>query len=367
MSNLGDKEFVNECNVDFFNDTNEFLTKLLNENIVEKDELILKYKNNNKFLDEIEAKILLLENNLCYDDNIFNPNNSSDENDYRIKQLNIKKNIILKENDDIKNRNNIICNRIDEINTIMNKYKNKIYKESLNNCQESEIYKIDILRSQELERKRIARDLHDTVIQNLTNLIHKTELALKVMDVDSIRAKLELMTISNSVRGIIDEMRNIIYNLRPMAFDDIGIDVIIERELSEIKEKGIIVKYDISGECGKVDQIVLLTLLRIVQEACNNAAKHASATRINVKIIYDDNYIEIYIIDNGTGFNIPVNTNMNYESKSGFGLSMMKERVYLLSGIISFKSNVNEGTQIYVKVPKCFREDIGNANKYSDS
>jgi two-component system sensor histidine kinase DegS len=187
------------------------------------------------------------------------------------------------------------------------------------------------------------------------------------MDVDGVRAKLELMTISNNIRKVIDEMRGIVYNLRPMAFDDIGIDVIIERELSKIKENGMEVNYEIEGEIGKVDQIVLLTIIRIIQEACNNIVKHANATKIDVKMIYYENSIEIYIIDNGVGFENLDNTDIIYESKSGFGLSMMKERVYLLSGIIKFDSNINKGTQIYVKVPKCFREDIKNVDKYSNS
>lgn len=345
-------------NYDCFSDLNKLLTNLFNEHLVEKDELMLKYIKNSENLDEIDAKIILFESNICYDDNIFNPNHISDEDEYRIKKLNIKKEDILSENKKIKNRINDLSKKVDDIYGIISKLKDKSYEKHLNNCKEAEKYKIEILRSQELERKRIARDLHDTIIQNLTNLIHKTELTLKVMDVDSVRAKLELMTISNSVREIIDEMRSIIYNLRPMAFDDIGIDVIIERELSKVKEMGIEVKYSVKGDSGKVDQIVLLTLVRIIQEACNNTIKHANATKIDVEINYSENNIEIYIRDNGIGFQISDNTEIIYESKSGFGLSMMKERVYLLSGFISFESNINEGTQIYVKVPKCFREDI---------
>jgi two-component system, NarL family, sensor histidine kinase DegS len=367
MSNSCNDNFINGSNINSFNYLNDFLINLINESLEEKEELVLIYKKNNKALEKNGAKIILLKNNICYDDNIFNPNNSNYEIDNKIIELTEKNEKLLMENKKLENKITYILKRIDDTNSIINKIANNSKKDSLNNkSQESEIYKIEILRSQELERKRIARDLHDTVIQNLTNLIHKAEFTLKIMDIDNIRAKLELVTISNSVKNIINEMRNIIYNLRPMAFDDIGIDVIIERELSDIKAKGIIVKYDIIGESGKIDQIVLITLLRIVQEACNNAVKHANATRIDVKIIYDENCIEIYIIDNGKGFKIPDSLNIIYKSKSGFGLSMMKERVYLLSGIIDFKSN-DEGTQIYVKVPKCFREGIENADKYSNS
>lgn len=362
-----EKNFLNCCDVILINDVNEFLNKLIQEYIVQKDEFVVKYKRNSEILEEIDSKILLLENKICYDDNIFNPSMTNDENEYRINDLNRKKTNILNDNIDIQKKIEYITIKIDETSEILSKVKSKNDEEKLNNCIESEKYKIDILRSQEFERKRIARDLHDTVIQNLTNLIHKAELTLKVMDIDSVRAKLELMSISKNTREIIDEIRNIIYDLRPMAFDDIGIDVIIDRKLSEIRNKGIQVKYEVEGESGKIDQVVLLTLIRIVGEACNNIVKHGQATRLDVRLKYFDNYIEIFIKDNGIGFDMKENKDINYESKSGFGLSMMKERVYLLSGIINFTSKQNEGTEIYVKVPKYFKEDSENGNKYSIS
>lgn len=367
MRDIDNNNFLKNDVTGYFDELNEFITSLFKENLVEKDELMTNFSKNIEILDGIDAKILLLENNICYDNNIFNPNNTSDENEYRIKQLNVKREIIVNENIEIQKRINSTSKKINDIYEISKKIELDGHREYLSNCKEAEKYKIEILRSQEFERKRIARDLHDTVIQNLTNLIHKTELTIRVMDVDSVRAKLELMTISKNVKEIIDDMRNIIYNLRPMAFDDIGIEVIIERELSKIKENGIEVKYDIEGISGKVDQIVLLTLIRIIQEACNNVVKHSEATKVEVKIVYSENYIETYIIDNGIGFEVSNNTDISYESKSGFGLSMMKERVYMLSGKIDFKSNTNEGTKIYVRVPKCFREDINDTDKYSNS
>jgi two-component system sensor histidine kinase DegS len=294
---------------------------------------------------------------MCYDDNVFNPNYEDTEIKYRMKRLEEEKESISNQIESYTQELEHINVKIDEIYNLVNKSIDKEYQNQVVCCSESEKYKIDILRSQEFERKRIARDLHDTVVQNLTNLIHKAELTLKVMDFDPIRAKLELMSITKNTREIIDEIRNIIYDLRPMAFDDIGIDVIIERKLSEIREIGVLVKYEVEGEIGEVDQIVLLTLIRIVGEACNNTLKHGKANKIEVKLRYLENFIEIYIKDDGIGFNMKDDMNINYESKSGFGLSMMRERVYLLSGIITFTSKENEGTEIYVKVPKCFKEE----------
>jgi two-component system sensor histidine kinase DegS len=83
-----------------------------------------------------------------------------------------------------------------------------------------------ILQTVESERQRIARDLHDSTVQSLTSLTHKTELCLKLMDVDPIRCRLELTSQGKILKDIINELRNMIYNLRPMSFDDIGFNII---------------------------------------------------------------------------------------------------------------------------------------------
>lgn len=82
---------------------------------------------------------------------------------------------------------------------------------------------LTIFKVQEEERQRIARDLHDTSLQNLTHLIHKIELSSLYIDKDPIQAKLELSIVEKSLRKTIEEIRNIIYDLRPMSFDDLGL------------------------------------------------------------------------------------------------------------------------------------------------
>lgn len=353
-------DYIDSNEFTFFNELNNFVIKMYSELLTERDEIILKYKSNIELLSEVRLKIVGLENDMSYNENIFSPTYSLEENELKLKNLNYESEGIIRDNRILQERIDVLNNKIDEIDSLINKFKDNNNKEYLKNCNDE--YKVEILRSQEFERKRIARDIHDTVIQKLTNLIHKSEFTLKIMDVDIIRAKLELMTISNSLRDVIDEMRNIIYNLRPMAFDDIGIDVIIERELIKIKENGIKVIYEVDGDSCNVDQIIQITLIRIIQEACNNAIKHSNFTELYVKILYNIDSIEVYIRDNGKGFEVPENNNMIFESKSGFGLSMMKERIYLLSGLINFESKKDLGTQIYVKVPRCFKEEKKDAN-----
>ena len=212
---------------------------------------------------------------------------------------------------------------------------------------------IQILEAQEKERNRIACDLHDSVIQNLTSLVHKAELCIRTMDEDIVGAKLDLQIMINYIRSVINDIRGIIYNLRPMTLDDLGIVVSIERFLDDFKQNtNIKVNLMIDPEIAKIhNSIINLTILRIIQESCANAFKHGKADQINIEMHYNKQQVELEIRDNGVGFEVQkLQTNMN-DNKSGFGLSIMKERVYLLSGDICINSEIGKGTVIKVEVP----------------
>jgi two-component system sensor histidine kinase DegS len=213
--------------------------------------------------------------------------------------------------------------------------------------------KLAILRSVESERQRIARDLHDSTTQNLTALVHKSELCAKLLDSDTVRCKLELYNIETSLRKIIEDMRGIIYDLRPMSFDDMGFDVTVERYLDKFHNiHNIACSYHVSGKPYPFDSVVQLTLLRIIQEACNNTVKHANASKIDVLISYLDSSISLKVVDDGDGFNTSTLSDNIREDNSGFGLSIMRERIYLLSGKISLESNPGEGCTIIVTIPR---------------
>lgn len=214
---------------------------------------------------------------------------------------------------------------------------------------------LKLLEIQEIERKRIARELHDTTVQNLTNIVHKTELCTKFVDIDPIRAKLELQTMISTIKTTINDMRNIIYDLRPMSLEDLGLVITVKRYIKQfIDSTKIKVVLNVENEKPINSDIIDLTLFRIIQEACNNALKHAQATVINIDLKYNENSIELIIEDNGCGFNQQINKEEQdglNDPLSGFGLSMMKERVGLLSGKLDITSIINKGSRISVCVP----------------
>jgi len=172
------------------------------------------------------------------------------------------------------------------------------------------------------------------------------------MDADPIRCKLELSSMNKILRDVIDDTRNMIYDLRPMSFDDIGFDVTVERFLDKIKLiSGTNISFNIDGNTYPIKSVIGITLLRVIQEACNNAIKHSDASNIQVTLIYHPSLFTVEIKDNGKGFFVDSNHNVSREDNSGFGLSMMRERVFLLSGELIIESEPGKGCCIKAQIP----------------
>ena len=217
-----------------------------------------------------------------------------------------------------------------------------------------EVLGLKILETQEVERQRIARDLHDSTIQNLASLVHKTELCIKLLDMDAIRAKLELATMIENIRTIINDMREIIYDLRPMTLNDLGLKAAIERYMDGYRKHNTIqVIVSIEDTLDIKNQVISITIYRIIQEACSNISKHAKATVCKIELIQNEEILQLTIEDNGMGFEESAKCKSSSCENSGFGLTNMKERVFLLSGKFSLESSKDNGTKIIVNIPCC--------------
>lgn len=301
--------------------------------------------------------IKLLEEDIDVRYESFSPREMGSKNKQQIQELKNQQKSILKEIEDTKEELSTIMQKIDELNSVLKVARTSVLKlEKIENAEkdelDNELYRITLLETQEKERQRISRELHDSTVQNLTSLVHKTELCSKLIEMDPIRCKLELTMMSRTLKDIINDTRHMIYNLRPMSFDDIGLEVTIERALDKLKlDKGCNISFQVEGESYTIKPVIGITLLRIIQEACSNAIKYAEASIISVKIIYGQDCITVSIEDDGKGFDAEHLDVSSRNDNSGFGLSMMKERVYLLSGEINITSEENDGTKIEVTVP----------------
>lgn len=248
--------------------------------------------------------------------------------------------------------------KIDEVTSVIKvaQNENDICNEEISKSKKSNL---NVLESIEKERQRIARDLHDSTVQNLTSLVHKSELCMKLIDLDPIRCKLELSSMGKILREVIEDMRKMIYDLRPMSFDDIGFGVTIERALDKCKAAyNIRYSFKIEGEEYQLPNMVSISLLRIIQESCSNAINHGNAKMIDIKLIYHEDSIELMVENDGDGFDVSTIDDLSRDDYSGFGLSMMKERIYLLSGDLSIQSKAGEkGCLLTVNLP-IEREDM---------
>ena len=213
-----------------------------------------------------------------------------------------------------------------------------------------------ILDVQEKERSRIARELHDSSLQNLTHLIHELELSSMYMDEDPLRAKLELESCTQSLKQIIKDIRDTIFDLRPMTFDDLGFKDCLKNELESLKlqytnceiiddvDDIIILKEEDKDICN----LFLVTIYRVIQEALINSLKHSDASKIMVLLKNYSEVLYVEINDNGKGFDLE---EVLKNSDKHFGMSIMKERITLLSGKIDIVTNTN-GTIVKINIPK---------------
>lgn len=208
-----------------------------------------------------------------------------------------------------------------------------------------------VLDVQEKERQRIARDLHDSSLQNLTHLVHKVELSSLYIDSDPVKAKLELATIEAGLRKVIDDIRNRIYDLRPMTFDDLGLRETLLNLFFLIKQDG---NFEVIADIDDIDdslpddekEISLIMIYRIIQECVYNAVEHSEGNVIEVSLKEKKNVFQIIIRDNGVGFD-PEEVG---KKDRHFGLTVVKERVFLLNGKIEM--NTQKGTSILIEIPK---------------
>lgn len=309
----------------------------------EKEEVNSIIKNNLNRIQEINAFLLSVKED--FDFKVFSPR--SEENIYRDKIA-----VFECERKKLEDNNKSCLNKLNKLDKQIEQLKLLI--DNLKNSKINKIY--DILDIQEKERQRIAKELHDSTIQNLTHLIHAIELSSMYIDNDPISAKLELETCIHKLKFIIEDMRATIFNLRPMAFDDLGFKQCIENLIFNIKSqyKDIEITYnicelnkDVLNICEEqTANIFLLTTYRVIQEALNNALKHSDADKIKLEVSVENNICLILIEDNGKGFIYD-----NIKKDKHFGISIMKERIDLLHGNILIDSKLKIGTKVEIKIP----------------
>ncbi|MTI48580.1 sensor histidine kinase [Sporosalibacterium faouarense] len=231
--------------------------------------------------------------------------------------------------------------------------------DTIDNMNKKQFLGIKIIEAQEEERQRVARDIHDGPAQSLANLALNAELCEKLLSIDVNRAKEELRKLKQIVRSNLKDVRKIIYDLRPMSLDDLGLVPTVQRYVSVFSEEtGINSDLQLSNDKEEINQYVEIAAFRIIQESLNNIRKHSKAKYIKVKIETNQENLNLYIEDDGIGFDMDKVSEANSSPSGGFGLIGIKERAELLGGTIDIESSVNNGTKINVKIPLNGKDDL---------
>lgn len=204
-----------------------------------------------------------------------------------------------------------------------------------------------VIKAQEEERKRVARDIHDGPAQAVANLVLQVEYCQKLLEVDPGRVKGELEQLKAVARSNLENIRKIIFALRPMDLDDLGLVPAVKRYLAEFeKSSGLPVTFKFIGSERRYTSALEVAIFRIIQESLNNVVKHANATRVEVMLETQPGSIGAIVRDNGVGFVMD-----EVIGDNSFGLRGMKERTVLLNGETLISSKPGEGTEVYVKIP----------------
>ena len=213
---------------------------------------------------------------------------------------------------------------------------------------------VQIIKDQEDERLRVSREIHDGPAQEMANLIYQASICERLVDTRPEEAKAGLQELRRQIRTCLADVRQIIFDMRPMSLDDLGLVPALRQLVSKLEERKILkTDFQVNGKERALEKHVEVTLFRIIQEGLNNIHRHAGVSEGRLRLLFSPNDLSILISDEGRGFDMAETEEMR---KSGtgnghFGILGMEERAKLIGASLNVISNPGEGTKIHVKLP----------------
>ena len=208
---------------------------------------------------------------------------------------------------------------------------------------------VRVIEAQEAERQRLSRQIHDGPAQALSNFILQTEIAMRLFDIDTERARAELQSLKSSATSTFQKVRDFIFDLRPMMLDDLGLVPTVRRYVDAFKEKtGTAVNLTVTGADYRMDSAREVVIFRGIQELLSNVRQHAQASQVRVTLDFDGHRVRVVIEDNGKGFD-PQAALKGRQPASG--LPTLQERMDLLSGSLQIDSQPGQGARVVMEVP----------------
>ena len=249
-----------------------------------------------------------------------------------------------------------------------------------------------IIKAVEDERFRMSRELHDGPAQDLANLIFQTSICEKLVDFNPDEAKANLQQMRQQIRDCLSSVRQVIFDMRPMALDDLGLEAALHQLVAKMAARGVVsAEYQLDGDPVKLSKYVEVAAFRIVQEALNNVAHHSGQKSARVRVLYTKSALSILIEDEGQGFdmdefelaqaaaeaqeenaveeveetrdvNAPQGEGDQPKKTMHFGLVSMKERAKMIGAEFQVTSAPGKGTRVHLRIPYR-KEDVAVPQK----
>lgn len=227
----------------------------------------------------------------------------------------------------------------------------QLYDSLLSREKELEMLSGARVQAQEDERRRIAREIHDSLGQLLTAIKFNVEILEDSSELQEQGDKQRLEDIKSLLDNSMAEAREISYNLMPSVLMDFGLVPALQYHCEQFSKRNAVqTTFRATGIDARIDPAMEIGLYRIAQEALNNIAKHAQAEDVNVQLIGDDRSIRLMIDDDGKGFVIQF-FDPATGHRHGMGLVSMRERAISFGGSFILNSKPGRGTEIIVELP----------------
>jgi two-component system sensor histidine kinase DegS len=211
-----------------------------------------------------------------------------------------------------------------------------------------------MVQAQEAERQRLARQMHDGPAQALSNFILQTEIAMRLFDLDTEKARDELNNLKMSATKTFQKVRDFIFDLRPMMLDDLGLMPTLKRYIEAYKDQpSMDVRLSITGTERRLESYLEVMVFRAIQELLTNAIRHSQATQVKVQVDMAENNVRVTVDDNGKGFDVET-----LDEKSNLGLKVIRDRVEMLGGYIEVDSVSGQGTRVTFQLPAASNPEL---------
>lgn len=203
-----------------------------------------------------------------------------------------------------------------------------------------------VIKAQEDERKRISRELHDSVAQELISSLVDLRV-LKYLNVQE-EALQKIQQTEASLTRLLEQIRNLSVELRPASLDDLGLDAAFRSHFKWIeKNYGVLVRFVAELGGRRFNSEIETVVYRVCQESVLNALKYADVDEVDVRLFATEQKLELIVADRGSGFDV----NTNDPKGTGLGIYGMKERAELVGGELSITSERGKGTKVHLRIP----------------